>query len=89
MTLRSLQMLLVVCVSSIAQADGIPESLQAYISCLEETVEAPPAGISTVMGRIPQSLTRQQGLEDVNARVARQYALPSLKNLGEEEEVSK
>ncbi|MCK5805959.1 MAG: trypsin-like peptidase domain-containing protein [Lentisphaeria bacterium] len=30
-----------------------------------------------------------EGLEAVNARVASQYALPSLKNLGEDEEVSK
>jgi hypothetical protein len=67
MRLRILALLLVVCLASFAQADGIPESLQAYVSCLEEAVNAPPAGISTVMRPMPQSITRQQALEDVNA----------------------
>lgn len=67
MTLRVLQVLLVACLSLMAQADGIPESLRAYISGLEETVDAPPEGISTVMRPMPQSLTREQALQDVNA----------------------
>jgi hypothetical protein len=67
MRLRILIPMLCVLMCAVAQADGIPQSLQAYISCLEEAVDAPPAGISTVMRPIPQSVTRRQALEDVNA----------------------
>lgn len=56
---------LVVCV--MAQAEDIPESLLAYITSLEETVAAPPPGISNVAALIPQNVSRQQALADVNA----------------------